>query len=63
MEGLDPLTPLGRRVLNDVRAREPGEPGWVVPGGERMLADPVELGWVAVSQTMEIPPNIILGEE
>lgn len=52
-EKIDPLTPLGRRVLNEVKAKL-GEPGWVAPGGEHKLADPVELGWVALDGAVEL---------
>lgn len=64
MEKPDPLTPLGRRVLNEVKARAPEvEPGY--RRGNAELLNPVELGWRLVKETveLEIPPNIILGEE
>lgn len=41
----DTLTPLGRRLLNEIKA---GEPGWIAPGEQYQLADPVELGFIAV---------------
>lgn len=47
----DTLTPLGRRLLNEIKA---GEPGWVAPGEKYKLADPVELGFIAV----EFDPDV-----
>lgn len=51
---VDPLTPLGRRILNEIKERQPEviEPGW--NNGVVELLNPVERGWRLLSGFVEV---------